>query len=104
MKRNARNEGKASKTRIDVASDSKWSGLSERSLFKPVRFAYLRERFLPIVKYEGKKKIKKGMKDKKKEYKTNSYEFDLVSFLYEKKICSGINVRKPESPNRSIRL
>lgn len=57
-------------------------GLSERSLFKPVRFAYLRERFLPIVKYEGSR-----AKDKeKKEYRTNSYEFDLVSFLYEKKI------------------
>lgn len=74
-------------------------GLSERSLFKPVRFAYLRERYLPIVEYEGSR-----AKDKKKEYKTNSYEFNLVSFLYEKKICSGINVRKPESPNRSIRL
>lgn len=57
-------------------------GLSERSLFKPVRFAYLRERFLPIVKYEGSR-----AKDKeKKEYRTNIYEFDLVSFLYEKKI------------------
>lgn len=97
-------------------------GLSERSLFKPVRFAYIRERFLPIVKYEGSR-----AKDKEKEKSikpivvnemniideqtmldcTESFDrqqFNLVSFLYEKKICSGINVRKLVSPNRSIRL